>query len=107
MEEQMYEIDGTRADLAREFLEKPYGIHSPELKAALDVLRLVHPNGKLILICTKPNREWSLAELAGDPVRAKLLPGMVFNDLANAERAVFKMRWRLVTGVDLDASPAR
>ena len=31
----MYVLDGSRNDLASEFLAKPYGIHSPELKVAL------------------------------------------------------------------------
>jgi hypothetical protein len=106
----MYRLEADRLDLAREFLAKPYGIHSPELKAALDQLRLIHPDGKMVLVCTKPHREWTLAELKGDPPRAVLREDMVFTDLAEAERAVFKLRWRILTGRDigaLDAAPAR
>jgi hypothetical protein len=100
----MYVLDGSRHDLAAEFLAKPYGIHSPELKAALDQLRLVNPNGKMILVCTKANQEWVMAELGGSPPHAVLRHDYVFNDLTEAERAIFKLRWRLLTGVDLDSS---
>jgi hypothetical protein len=101
---EMYVLDGSRNELASEFLEQPYGIHSPELKAALDLLRLVNPNGKMILVCTVPGREWVLAELQGSPPRAALRHDYTFNDLADAERAIFKLRWRLLTGVDLEES---
>jgi hypothetical protein len=100
----MYVLDGSRNDLASEFLAKPYGIHSPELKAALDQLRLVNPNGKMILVCTVPGREWVMAELQGSPPHAVLRHDYTFNDLADAERAIFKLRWRLLTGVDLEKS---
>src|SRR5262245_4933170 len=100
----MYVLDGSRNDLASEFLDRPYGIHSPELKAALDQLRLVNPNGKMILVCTVPGREWVLAELQGSPPQAVLRHDYTFDDLADAERAIFKLRWRLLTGVDLEDS---
>jgi hypothetical protein len=102
MEVEMYVLDGSRIDLASEFLERPYGIHSPELKAALDQLRLVNPNGKMILVCTVPSQEWVLAEIKGAPPHAVLRHEYTFNDLTEAERAIFKLRWCLLTGVDIE-----
>lgn len=97
----MYKLTADRIDLAREFRARPYGVHSPELKAALDQLRLVHPNGKMILVCTKPGREWTLAELRGEPLRSHLREDMVFTSLEDAEWAIFKLRWRILTGEEL------
>ena len=96
----MFKLSADRTDLAREYRENLYGVHGPELQAALDELRLVNPNGKMILVCTKPGREWTLAELRGDPLRAHLRDDMVFTSLEDAEWAVFKLRWRIVTGED-------
>ena len=97
----MDKLSADRIELAREFRDHPYGVHSPELKAALDQLRLVHPNGKLILVCTRPGREWTLAELRGEPLRAHLREDMMFTSLEDAEWAVFKLRWRILTGEEL------
>ena len=97
----MFELKADRTDLAREFKANLYGIHSPELQAALDQLRMVNPQGKMILVCTKPGREWVLAELRGDPLRAQLRDDMVFSSLEEAEWAVFKLRWLLLTGSEL------
>ena len=97
----MYKLTTDRIELAREFRGNPYGVHSPELKAALDQLRLVHPNGKMILVCTKPGRQWTLAELRGNPLRPHLREDMVFTSLEDAEWAIFKLRWPILTGEEL------
>ena len=92
-----------RRDLAAEFKSKPYGHHSPELEAALDQLRLVNPEGKIILVCTRPGREWTVAHLAGDPPTALLHTDLVFESLEQAEWVVFKIRWEHLTGNKLEA----
>ena len=98
----MFKLTGDRIDLAREFRDRPYGIHSPALQAALEQLSLVNPNGKMLLVCTRPGREWTLAEIPGDPPRAHLRADMVFESVEDAEWAVFKLRWQVLIGEALE-----
>jgi hypothetical protein len=93
-----FQLTADRVDLAREFRRNPYGVHGPELQAALDQLRLVNPNGKMILVCTRPNQEWVVAELRGSPLVAHRRDDLVFGSLQDAEWSVFKLRWKLLTG---------
>lgn len=97
-----FRLTADRGDLALEFKAKPYGHHSPELEAALGQLRMVNPDGKMILVCTRPGREWTVAYLEGDPPRAVLNSDLVFSSLEQAEWAVFKLRWKSLTGSPLD-----
>jgi hypothetical protein len=91
-------IDKSRTDLAREFHTQPYGRHSPDLEAVLDRLRMVNPNGKFMLVCTQRGREWTVAHLTDEPPRAVLHRELVFDNTPDAERAVFRLRWKIVTG---------
>lgn len=100
----MYEIDPSRLDLAREFRKRPLGLHSPELQAVLNRMRSVPIEGKHCLIVTKPNAEWLLAQMRGDPPSPHVVPGVVFTDLLEAEWTVFKLRWQALTGHDLAAA---
>ena len=93
-----FRLTADRLDLAGEFKAKPYGHHSPELEAALDQLRVVNPNGKMILVCTRPGREWTLAYIKDDLSPAVLDADLVFTSLEQAEWAVFKLRWQWLTG---------
>jgi hypothetical protein len=99
----VYEIDPERVDLAREFKALPYGRHSGELQRVLNRMRGGANAGRYVLICTKRHREWVLARLGarpGDPIEP--VPGHVFAARAEAEWAVFRLRWRELTGHDLD-----
>jgi hypothetical protein len=98
----MYEIDPERIDLAREFKALIYGRHSGELQRVLNRMRGGPNAGRYVIICTRRHREWVLArmgERAGDPIEP--VPGHVFGAKAEAEWAVFKLRWRALTGRDL------
>lgn len=84
---------------AREFLANPIGHHSPGLRRITNLFRGLPIAGKHVLVCTKPHREWTLAVLpakAGQPI--KLLKNKVYRDLLAAERDVFRLRWKQVTG---------
>jgi hypothetical protein len=70
----MYRVNHNKKHLADEFLANPFGRASPELQRVLMVFR-------------------------GDP--PKLLPKHRFGSLEDAERAVFRMRWREHTGHEL------
>jgi hypothetical protein len=98
----MYEIDPERLDLAREFKARVYGRHSGELQRVLNRMRGGANADRYVILCTKRHREWALArmgERAGDPIEP--VPGHVFRSRTEAEWAVFKLRWRELTGRDL------
>ncbi len=91
-----------RVALAAEFLAGDGRRQSADLQRLLWRFRGAPLAGKYALICTKPDREWQLIRLSG--VRGQLLtlvPGMVFSSLPEAERAVFRLRWREATGREL------
>lgn len=98
----MYKIDPSRTDLALEFKSTPFGRHSDELQRILNLFRSEPLPGNYCLVCTKPHREWALARFgksSRDPVD---LLGPTFGSLAEAEWAVFKLRWQRHTGQTLE-----
>lgn len=98
----MYRIDPDDLRLAREFKANPFGIHSPDLLRLLRLFRGEAVAGKHALLCTKPNREWMLVQLSGEKGEPIVLhKDKVFHDLAAAEWAVFKLRWKKHTGHEL------
>ena len=98
----MYAIDPESLDLAREFKSCIYGRHSGELQRVLNRMRGGPNAGRYVIVCTKRHREWALARMgqrAGDPLEP--VPGPVFHSDEEAEWAVFKLRWRDLTGREL------
>ncbi|MGH6954749.1 MAG: hypothetical protein ACREGL_11230 [Alphaproteobacteria bacterium] len=102
----MFKIDPARLDLAREFKAKPYGPHSPDLQYVLHVMRAVPIVGKHVLVMTKSNAEWMLAEMTpskdGAPPRPRVVSNRVYASTEEAEWDVFKLRWKMLTGRDLE-----
>jgi branched-chain amino acid transport system permease protein len=95
----MYQIDTQDLRLAREFKAQPFGHHSPDLQRLLRVMRSEPVAGKYALFCTKPNREWMLVQLTGEKGKPIVLhEDTLFHDRAEAEWAVFKLRWKKHTG---------
>lgn len=95
----------TQDDLrhAAEFRADPLGMPSPGLQRVLNLLRGGPKSGKYVLVVAEPFRRWILGRLPaerGQPV--ELLDGTEFTDLAEAEWAVFKLRWKAHTGKDLE-----
>ena len=97
----MFAIDPRRTDLALEFRQRPFGPHSPELQAVLNVLRSARHCQDLVLICTRPHAEWMLAEKQPDGQPPRPFPDLVFKSLEAAEWHAFRMRWEAVTGAPL------
>jgi hypothetical protein len=98
----MYKIDPARTDLAEEFKAKPFGPHGAELQKVLNVMRWEPLEGKYVLVCTKPHKEWCLGQLPGKRgVPVKLYEDVTFGDLGDAEWHIFKLRWKKHTGQDL------
>lgn len=91
-----------RKRLADEFMANPIGYHSPDLQRLMLVLRGEPTKGKYCLVCTKPYEEWTLARLSGEAgKRTTLLKGHVYSSIAEAERAVFRLRWKKCFGEEL------
>lgn len=95
----------TQNDLrhAAEFRADPLGMPGPGLQRVLNLLRGGPKSGKYVLVVKEPFRRWILGRLPakrGQPV--ELLDGMEFTDLAEAEWAVFRLRWKAHTGQDLE-----
>jgi N,N-dimethylformamidase len=94
----VFAIDPGRTDLALEFRHRPFGPHSPELQAVLNVLRSSQHCQNLLLVCTRPHAEWVLAEKQPGGQPPRLLPGRVFASVEAAEWHAFRLRWEAVTG---------
>lgn len=91
-----------RRRLVEEFLANPIGHHSPDLQHILLLLRGEPANGKYALVCTEPYREWTLARLSGETgKRTTLLKDHVYTSIADAERAVFRLRWKKQFGDEI------
>lgn len=89
-------------ELYREFCKQPIGAHSPNLHFILQHFRKAPVAGKYVLVAIEPHRRWVLGTLTGvrgDPVR--LIEEHAFDDIAEAERFVFRLRWRDLTGEQL------
>ena len=88
-----------------EFDAKPIGHHSPGLQRVLNVFRGEATVDKYVLICTKPHKEWMLGQLTGERGRpVKLLKNRVFTSVDDAEREIFRRRWKKYTGKTLPAA---
>ena len=99
----MFEID-PQLDvyLAREFMASPVGLHSPNLQRLLRSMRGGPLKDKYALLASKPGREWTLIQLSGHPDVPPLVHhDHVFSDLLDAEREVFRRRWKQLTGEEL------
>jgi hypothetical protein len=98
----MYKIRNEDFSHVDEFRAKPVGKHSPALQRVLNAMRGVAQQGKFVLVCVQPHREWVVGRLTGvrgDSV--KIIPDLRFTDLNAAELAIFRRRWKQHTGGDL------
>ncbi len=105
---QRYRIGPEDLAHAREFLAAPIGYKSPGLQRLLNLMRGLGPDGKYVLLCREPYRRWALGRLParrGEP--AIEVPGVEYSNLIEAERDVFRRRWRDLTGRDLEAELER
>ena len=98
----IYKIDPDKDRVyAAEFMRIPVGHHSPGLQRVLNVFRGEPLRGKYVLITTRPHKEWQLARLSGERGKPPQLETKFYHDLEEAERDVFRRRWKDVTGEDL------
>ncbi|MER8767053.1 hypothetical protein [Mesorhizobium sp. M0968] len=87
-----------RLDLAREFLDAPFGRHSADLCFVLDVMRSHPTAGKWFTIMTKPYSEWRAARWSPDGQDIAETAPVCFQTREDVERWVFKQRWRHLIG---------
>ena len=85
-----------------EFRDRPLASHGPELQRILNAMRDSPLEGRYILVCTKPYHEWKLARHGGRKRPIEILHEHVFTSREEAEWAVFRMRWKEITGEDLN-----
>jgi hypothetical protein len=88
---------------AREFMANPVAPASPGLQRVLNRMRTSTAGGKYVLVVDEPYRRWRLGRspcVRGQPI--EILEGVVFDDRLEAEREVFRRRWRELTGEELD-----
>jgi hypothetical protein len=96
-------IDPPDIALAREFRERPYGVHSPALQALLNEMRRGPHKGRYALYSSKPGEEWMLIQLSGERGKPPTFhPDVVFTTYEAAEWHVFKLRWQQMTGRPLE-----
>lgn len=92
-----------RLDLAEEFRRNPYGRHSGELQRILNLFRTGPFAGKYVLV--RESRTWPLklrlARFGTTPHEPLSFTGDEFGSYAEAEWAVFRLRWKDHTGQDL------
>jgi hypothetical protein len=99
-----YQITDADLPYAAEFKAQPIGYHSPGLQRVLNLLRGGPKVGKYVLVVREPFKRWVLGRLPaerGMPV--EILEDQEFTDLAEAEWAVFQLRWKAHGGPDLEA----
>lgn len=99
-----YRVTEKDLDVVDEFMAKPIGHHSPGLQRVLNTLRGADVKGKHCLICTRPGREWRLAQLSGVRGKPVKLLDKTFDNIDDAERYVFRLRWKQHTGKALPRS---
>lgn len=100
-----YQLATADLPFAAEFLANPIGYHSPGLQRVLNLLRGGPARGKYVLVIVEPYRRWQLGRLPGirgAPV--ELIDGVTYTNRLEAERDVFRRRWRDLKGPDLPAA---
>jgi hypothetical protein len=76
-----------------EFRCKPVGQHSAFLQQRINIMRGEAVEGKYILLCTKPHKEWVLAQMNGRAKPLTIHSNVVFHDIIEAEYEIFRRRW--------------
>ena len=97
----MTAIDPRRLDLAAEFRARPFGRHSPELQALLDIMRRTENCQHLILVSIAPGR-WVLGERQPEGKPPDLFMDEVFESREAGEWAAFKRRSQTLAGRPLE-----
>ena len=99
-----YQISESDLLYAAEFKAQPMGYHSPGLQRVLNLLRGGPKAGKYVLVVREPLKRWVLGRLPAERgLPVEILEDQEFTDLAEAEWAIFKLRWKAHGGPDLES----
>ena len=82
-------------------MKQPVGHHSPGLQRVLHVFRGEPLKDKYVLMTVKPHERWQLARLSGERGKPPTRLDTFYTCLKDAERDVFRRRWKDVTGEEL------
>ncbi|MEO8166116.1 MAG: hypothetical protein ABI619_12045 [Betaproteobacteria bacterium] len=93
--------------LAREFIAMPIGRHSPNLQRILRFMRSEPACEKPCLLILEPGSKWALVRLGGPDEPHVVSLNKVYTDELEAERDIFALRWRKLTGQDLTEALAK
>lgn len=106
MPHSIYPLDPVR-DLpyAEEFFLTPVGHQSPGLRRVLGVLRGDTLKDKYVLVAVKPHAQWQLAKLSGERGKPLTRLDIFYTCLRDAERDIFRRRWKDFTGEELSLKP--
>jgi hypothetical protein len=97
-----YEIDPERLDLALEFRRKPSGPYGPELSRLVHRMRWGAFPGRYLLLTLEPGKRWALAQMPNERgEKVRVFHDVQFDSLDDAEWHVFQLRWKAITGRDL------
>ncbi|MDE0532979.1 MAG: hypothetical protein OXI01_16245 [Albidovulum sp.] len=98
----IYPIDPERVDLAREFRNSIRGPHSEELRFLLHRMRATQIRGKYVLVVVETFKMWRIGRITERNQPIEAVDDRIFDSLDEAEWAVFELRWRDLTGQDLN-----
>ena len=99
----IFPIDSARTDLALEFKANPRGPHVEELRRVLHRMRTTALRGRYCAIVKEPFESWVIGRLSG--VRGEppeIFDERVFTNLDEIEWEVFRLRWKQLTGRELE-----
>jgi len=100
----VYKIDAeSDRQYIEEFRRRPIGVHSPGLQRILNIMRNDPSGWQVILVCQRPFKQWVLGLMPprrNEPIQIE--NGPAFTSREEAEWEVFRRRWRLHTGQQIN-----
>lgn len=79
-----------------EFMANPSGPHSPGLQRILNLFRGCG-EARYGLLMLVPYKKWGLVTIEGPTLPLKIHEGIQFDNLNDAEREIFRLRWEYHT----------
>ena len=98
----IFPVNPDRIDLAREFRDNIRGPHGEELRYLLHRMRATPVRGKYVLVVVEAMKAWRIGRIGERNQPIEAVDDRIFDDLDEAEWAVFKLRWRDFTGRELE-----
>ncbi|WP_011578711.1 MULTISPECIES: hypothetical protein [Chelativorans] len=98
-----YQLSANDLQFAREFLASPIGYHSPGLQRVLNRMRGADWAFKYVLVVERRHARWRLGRMPlkrGSAI--EMVEDVVYTDLLEAERDIFRRRWKDLTARPLD-----